>query len=73
MDNYDHERLDDKGLTERAALYPSRKEYQELIDRMKTDFDSTVFAVEKDQGFESAIHQIAQGFGDEEFYPGLEE
>ncbi|MGF1566169.1 MAG: type II toxin-antitoxin system death-on-curing family toxin [Flavobacteriales bacterium] len=40
---------------------------------MKSDFKSSVFGLEKDQGFESAIAQIAKGFGNADFYPTLEE
>jgi len=73
LDDYDHENLDSKGLNDRVAVYPSRKEYQKLIDQMKRQFQSAVFGQEKDQGFESAIHQIAQGFGENDMYPTLEE
>ncbi|GAB4250967.1 MAG: RhuM family protein [Saprospiraceae bacterium] len=73
LDDYDHEKLDQQGITKKEAHYPSRQEYQELIDQMKADFDSAVFGLEKDQGFESAIAQIAQGFGGQDLYPTLEE
>lgn len=73
LDDYDHEQLDKKGLTVKEAVYPVRADYQQLIDRMKADFSSAVFGVEKDQGFESAIQQIGQGIGYEDIYPSLEE
>jgi len=73
LDDYDYERLDNKGITERIAKYPSRNNYQELIDQMKTEFDSPIFALEKDQSFESAIFQISKGFEKKDFYPSLEE
>lgn len=73
LDDYDHERLDSNGLTKRAVNYPTRKEYQSLIDQMKKEFNSDVFGLEKDQGFESAISQITKGFDQEDFYPSLEE
>ncbi len=73
LDDYDHEKLDQQGITKKEAHYPSRQEYQHLIDQMKAGFDSAVFGVEKDQGFESAIAQIAQGFGGQDLYPTLEE
>lgn len=73
LDDYDHEQLDATGVTQRKALYPERRDYQKLIDRMKAEFDTAVFGVEKDQGFESAIHQIAQSFDGTDVYPGLEE
>lgn len=40
---------------------------------MRNEFDSGVFGKEKDGGFLSAVAQIRQGFGDDDFYPTLEE
>ncbi|WP_353720762.1 type II toxin-antitoxin system death-on-curing family toxin [Dyadobacter sp. 676] len=40
---------------------------------MKADFNSAVFGKEKDGSFQSAIVQIGKGFGDEDFYPSVEE
>lgn len=40
---------------------------------MKADFESDVFGREKDKGLESAVNQISKGWGDEDFYPGIEE
>ncbi|WP_439489120.1 RhuM family protein [Algoriphagus sp.] len=73
LDDYDHENLDKKGLTKRQAHYPELADYKEVIQSMKSDFESGVFGKEKDGSFESAIAQISKGFGDEDFYPTLEE
>lgn len=73
LDDYDHERLDTKGLSKRKAKFPEVSEYQELIEQMKAQFDSDVFGKEKDKGFQSSVTQISKGFGDEDFYPTLEE
>ena len=73
LDDYDHEELDSKGLTKKQALYPTREDYQELINEMVVDFDSQVFGKEKDQNFQSSIAQIEKGFGENDFYPTLEE
>ena len=73
LDDYDHETLDKRGNSKQAAVYPAKEEYQELINQMKADFDSAVFGLEKDKGFDSAIAQIAHGFGEEDAYPTLEE
>lgn len=73
LDDYDHENLDKLGKNKQAAVYPAKEEYQKLINKMKADFDSAVFGVEKDKGFESAIAQIGQGFGEKDAYPTLEE
>ena len=40
---------------------------------MVVDFDSQVFGKEKDQNFQSSIAQIEKGFGENDFYPTLEE
>lgn len=73
LDDYDHEELDSKGLTKKQAFYPTREDYQELINQMVVDFDSQVFGKEKDKNFESSIAQIEKGFGENDFYPTLEE
>ena len=73
LDDYDHEALDAKGLTTTIAKYPSLETYQKLINQMLTEFDSDVFGKEKDQSFESAVAQIGKGFGENDFYPTLEE
>lgn len=73
LDDYDHENLDKLGKSKQDALYPSKQAYEELINQMKVDFNSAVFGLEKDKGFDSATAQIAQGFGKEDVYPTLEE
>lgn len=73
LDDYDHEQLDTKGLTDKAANYPSLEDYQSVIKQMLTEFDSDVFGKEKDKSFESSIAQIAKGFDDKDFYPTIEE
>lgn len=73
LDDYDHERLDSKGLSLKPARYPSKEEYQSLINQMKLEFESDVFGLEKDQSFESAINQVSKGFGEKDFYPSIEE
>lgn len=40
---------------------------------MKAEFDSDIFGKEKDKSFQSSVSQIGKGFGDEDFYPTLEE
>ena len=73
LDDYDHERLDKKGITFRKTYYPDLKAYQEIIEAMKKDFDSAVFGIEKDEGFYGAVAQIEKGFGANDFYPSMEE
>lgn len=73
LDDYDHEELDTKGLNKRQAVYPDMVDYRNIINTMKADFDSAVFGKEKDGSFQSAVIQIGKGFGDEDFYPSIEE
>ena len=73
LDDYDHEQLDTKGLTTKEANYPRLEDYQKLIAQMLKEFDSDVFGKEKDKNFQSSVAQIAKGFGEEDFYPTLEE
>ncbi|WP_118194766.1 RhuM family protein [Albibacterium indicum] len=73
LDDYDHEQLDGKGLTTRSANYPESADYEKIIDTMRVDFDSAIFGKEKDGSFQSAIAQISKGFGEEDFYPSIEE
>ncbi len=73
LDDYDHERLDSRGLSLKPAKYPSKEEYQSLINQMKLEFDSDVFGLMKDHSFESAITQVSKGFNEVDFYPSIEE
>jgi prophage maintenance system killer protein len=73
LDDYDHERLDSKGLSKGSVIYPNIESYKQLVNQMKSEFQSDVFGVEKDKGFESAIFQITKGFGNDDFYPSIEE
>ncbi|MCY4779097.1 virulence RhuM family protein [Sphingobacterium sp. UT-1RO-CII-1] len=73
LDDYDHEQLDMKGITLKDTIYPSINEYLNVVHRMKSDFDSDVFAKPKDRSFESSVNQIQQTFDNEELYPTIEE
>ena len=73
LDDYDHETLDKKGITQQQTVYPSAEEYLNMIRAMYSEFESDVFAKPKDDSFHSSINQIKQGFGAIEFYPSIEE
>ncbi len=73
LDDYDHEALDKQGRTRRETVFPTAADYMNLIRQMYSEFESGVFAKPKDDGFQSSIHQIQQGFGDTDFYPSIEE
>lgn len=73
LDDYDHEELDKEGYTLKETVYPTYKDYMNLISLMYSDFKSGVFAKPKDKGFHSSINQIKQSFGETELYPTIEE
>jgi hypothetical protein len=73
LDDYDHEKLDNKGNTISEAIYPSLLEYLEIIESMRSVFPTDIFARPKDQSFESAVGQIQQSFAGEELYGSIEE
>jgi len=73
LDDYDHETLDLKGITQAETIFPTFDEYMVLINTMYSEFESEVFAKPKDDSFHSSINQIKQSFGDTELYPTLEE
>jgi death-on-curing family protein len=73
LDDYDHERLDIKGLSLVPGIHPNISEYESIVNAMRTEFDSSIFGKKKDAGFESAISQIEQGFDDSYVYQSIEE
>ncbi len=73
LDDFDHKRLDTQGITKRKAIQISVNEFLDVIDKMKGDFASDVFAKPKDESFNSSVNQIYQTFGGNELYPTLEE
>lgn len=73
LDDFDHETLDSNGNHKENIAYPSLTEYSELVEQMRFGFHSNLFGKLKDGGFDSALHQIMQGFGDVEVYPSIEE
>ncbi len=73
LDDFDHKRLDTQGITKRKAIQISVDEFLDVIDKMKGDFASDVFAQPKDESFNSSVNQIYQTFGGNELYPTLEE
>lgn len=73
LDDFDHKTLDTKGLTIKEPVKITKEEFLEVINNMKSDFKSDVFAVSKDDSFNSSINQIYQTFGGNDCYPSLEE
>jgi death-on-curing family protein len=73
LDDYDHEKLDIRGSSLKSGIHPTILEYEAIVNTMRTEFDSSFFGKKKDAGFESAISQIEQGFGNLYVYPSIEE
>lgn len=73
LDDYDHQTLDAKGLTNQEVNFPEFDEYMKLICEMNSEFSSDVFAKPKDESFHSSINQIKQAFDGKDLYPSLEE
>ena len=73
LDNFDHKTLDTKGVTQKEAVVVSESEFLKVIDKMKSEFASDVFANPKDGSFASSVNQIYQTFGGNDCYPTLEE
>ena len=71
LDNFDRKTLDTKGQTTKEAVKISEKEYLNIIDKMKSEFASDVFANPKDGSFASSINQIYQTFDGKDCYPTL--
>ncbi len=73
LDSFDHKTLDVKGSTQKNAVVIPVKEFLSVINEMKSEFASDVFANPKDDSFESSVNQIYQTFGGSDCYPSLEE
>ena len=72
LDEYDHDHLDVKGNTTKNILYPPKEDYLNIIQSMKSDYISDVFAQMKDESFYSSINQIQQVFEGQDLYPSIE-
>ncbi len=73
LDDYDHKQLDKNGINKKEAKRISKEEFLKVINDMKSEFSSDVFAVPKDNSFDSSINQIYQTFDRVELYPALED
>ncbi len=73
LDDFDHKELDIKGKTEKEAVKISTDEFLKVVNNMKSEFESDVFANPKDNSFDSSVSQIYQSFGGKDCYSTLEE
>ena len=72
LDDFDHKTLDTTGKSQKEAVVISESEFLKVINKMKSEFASDVFANPKDESFASSINQIYQTFGGNDCYPTLE-
>ena len=72
LDNYDHRTLKkiEGNTDERKIEY---KQCIEIINKLRFNERSTLFAVERDKGLESIIGNIYQSFGGQDIYKSIEE
>ena len=72
LDDYDHKTLKkiDGNVDERKIEY---KNCIEIINKLRFNEESTLFAVERDRGLESIIGNIYQSFAGKEIYKSVEE
>lgn len=72
LDDYDHRTLKkiDGNIDERKIEY---SECIQIINKLKFNEESTLFAVERDKGLESIIGNIYQSFAGQDIYKSIEE
>ena len=72
LDNYDHRTLKkiDGNIDERKIEY---NECLNVIDKLRFNQESSLFAVERDSGLESIIGNIYQSFAGQDIYKSIEE
>ena len=72
LDDYDHKTLKkiDGNIDERKIEY---KECVEVINKLRFNEESSLFAVERDRGLESIVGNIYQSFGGQDIYKSIEE
>lgn len=72
LDDYDHKTLKkiDGNIDERKIEY---KECIEVINKLRFNEESSLFAVERDKGLESIIRNIYQSFDEQDIYKSIEE
>ena len=72
LDDYDHKTLTkpDGNIDERKIEY---SECMEIINKLRFNEESSLFAVERDKGLESIIGNIYQNFAGQDIYKSVEE
>lgn len=67
LDDYDHQKLASKGKNKSDTVAIDTEAFLEMIQSMRTSFDSDVFGLPKDESFESSVRQIYQSFSCENY------
>ncbi len=72
LDDYDHKTLKkiEGNIDNRKIEY---KQCKEIINKLKFNEESTLFAIERDKGLESIIGNIYQSFDGQDIYKSIEE
>ena len=72
LDDYDHRRITKpKGfLSDEAITY---EQCMDIVNSLKSNFDSDIFALERNKGLKSIINNIYQTFDGIDIYPSIEE
>ena len=72
LDDYDHKTLKkiDGSIDDRKIEY---KDCMEIINKLRFNEESSLFAVERDKGLESIIGNIYQSFAGQDIYKSIEE
>ncbi len=73
LDDYDHKALDRVGNSSWETSFPTYNEYKEIVNHLKIKTHSSLFGIESNNGFDSAINQINRGFEEVDVYPSIEE
>ena len=72
LDDYDHRTIEKiKGTTSNEMITYEQCMY--IIDSLKTNFESDIFALERNFGLKSIINNIYQTYGGEDVYKSVEE
>lgn len=72
LDDYDHKKL----IKPKGKINSTKITYEEcidIIDKLKFNNDSNLFALERDKGLQSIINNIYQSFDGVDLYPTTEE
>lgn len=72
LDDYDHKRLE-KVKGNKNNLIITYEECMEVIDKLRFNNESSLFALERDKNFKSIINDIYGSFDNQDVYPSIEE